>query len=1007
MKKIALIFLTAIMLGAIGYWANSKYTAIDTDPMAGVSDSPAMQYKKKFANQKKKEKGILGSKEFLHQMRANQNTGIVSLVDVLNARDKWKMAKQMKNGRALGLTWEELGPDNVGGRTRAILIDPANPEKMWCGGVSGGLFYSTNGGLSWQIHPWTRENDHIGISVMRMAPNGDIYIGTGEGFAPVLDGVPTTFGAPGFIGSGIYRSTDNGATFALIPTTVPAANTNSDRWSFIYEIAFDPFDSNKFYVSTHKGLGVTLDGGANFNFAPTGITPSLQNGPSLEVIVDPNIGYVYAMSGNHVFRSMDGGVSFTDLTGLNGFPLQNKIGRIEFAVTKAQQGLIYACVSTPGFAGTMDGIFRSVDNGTTWDTVVKGSTNGFNPLGEQGFWGIAFAVDPANVNRLIIGGQLELWSVNVAGGRDLIAYWQPEIPSNPYYVHADMHVVAFHPTNPNIMYIGSDGGVSRSNNAQDQFPKFTPRNKGLGITQYYGIGTGYDGTLIGGAQDNGTHYNDCKNNGPKTFREVNGGDGGDCAISRLYPNISFSSIYSGRLSRSVNYADSYSCALDDNIDGNTDCEPDAGTLFLTPIALWEDDSVVTTTVYRIVSRVDKTTQLLIGQTVTPQTITVKKEKGIAFICTNNALWFAPNALNTSITPTWYNIPVAGTASAVTVSEQGVAFVGTTSGNVYRIDGLADGYVLDSLLTEVNTKVDSLDSNVDVIDSVYEYFYSSPLKRSTWTFGGAGTNFATSQGIRRVKLTVPVSSNRYVTGFAINPTNGNQVVVTYGNYGNTDYVFQSTNGNDPPVGQTTPLASFQTIQNDLPLMPVYDAVFDYYNGNNLILGTELGVWSTNNYLDGAGQITWSTENSQDFGAVPTFQVRVDRMYDKDCRVLYAGTFGRGIFRSTSLTPSTCDVTPCKAIVGVKEVTTTQPVSLKVYPNPVTATATVDLYVTKGREAVVMVFDITGRMVVNQKVNSLVTGLNKVTLELEHLQTGTYIIAAQVPGEKVMTTKIIKQ
>ncbi len=1007
MKKIAFVFVSALILGAIGFWANGTFSS---DPMAGVSDSPAMQYKKSYEakNGEKKKKGILGAKEYLHLMRANQNTGIVSMTDVLAARSQWLASKQLKaqGGRSLGLTWEELGPDNVGGRTRAIVIDPANPERMWCGGVAGGLFFSVNGGLSWEIHPWTKENDHVGISTMRMAPNGDIYIGTGEGFAPVIDGVPTTFGAPGYIGSGLYRSTNDGATFDLIPATTPAANSNNDRWSFIYEIAFDPFDNGKFYVATHEGIMMTTDGGATF-ISPAGITPALQTGPALEVAVDPVLGHVYAQSGNHIFRSLDNGLTFTDITGLNGFPAQNKIGRLEFAVTKGQQGLVYACVSTPGFAGTMDGIYRSDDNGSTWTIVVRGSTNGFNPLGEQGFWGIAFAIDPANPNRLIIGGQLELWSVNVSGGRDLIAYWQPDIPSNPYYVHADMHVVLFHPTDPNIMYVGTDGGVSRSNNAQDQFPRFTPRNKGLGITQFYGFATGFDGTVIGGTQDNGTHYNDCKNNAPKTFREVNGGDGGDAAISRLYPNISFSTVYSGALSRSVNFTDSYSCALDDNIDANTDCAPDDGTLFLTPIALWEDDSLVTNTVYRTTTKIDKTTQAVISQVTTPESISVKKEKAFLFICTNNGIWFSPNPLNPSLNPVWFKISVSGTATAVTVSEQGVAFVGTQTGNVYRIDGLTDGYVLDSLLSAVNIAADPNDANIEIVDSVYDYFYVSPLDRSTWTFPSIASNIATSQGIRRVKLTVPGTTNRYVTGFAINPSDPNQVVVTYGQYGNTDYVFQTSNGNDPPVGQTTPLPTFQSIQNNLPQMPVYDAVFDYYNGNNLLLGTELGVWSTNNYLDGATQISWSTENAQDFGAVPTFQLNFDKLYDKECRVLYAATHGRGIFRTTSLTPSTCDVTPCKEIVGVNEVANSQPTSLKLYPNPVSAAATLDLYVKQGREAVVMVYDITGRVVYNQKLSSLVTGLNKVNLELSQLQSGSYIVAAQIPGEKLLTTKLIKQ
>ncbi len=1010
MKNFALVFVSAIILGAIGYWAVGTYNA--ADPMAGViSNSPAMQYKLKYAGEKKKEKGIFGAKEWLHQIRANQNTGIVSIDDVIAARDQWKIAKQMKSqgGRSLGLEWEEMGPDNVGGRTRGIVIDPANPDRMWCGGVSGGLFYSENGGLSWDIHPWTIENDHVGVSVLRIAPNGDIYIGTGESFPVALDGVPNTFGAPGFIGSGVYRSVDGGQTFSSIPATVPVANTNADRWSFINEIAFDPFDSNKFYVSTNAGFVMTQDGGQTFT-TPNGITAGLQNSPSLEVAVDPTLGTVYALVSSRVFRSVDNGQNFIDFSGQGGFPAVNQFGRIEFATTASQEGLVYACVATAGtFSGSLRGIYRSIDNGANWTLVVQGSTNGFNPLGEQAFYDIAFGIDPVNPDRLILGGQLELWSINVNGGRDLIAYWQPEIPSNPYYVHADMHVVAFHPTDPNILYIGSDGGVSRSNNAQDQFPKFTPRNKGLAITQFYGLGTSYNGYILGGTQDNGTNLNDCKNNGPLTFREVNGGDGGDGAISRIDPNISFATLYSGQLLRSVNNFDSYGCALDINIDGNSDCQPDAGSLFISPFNLWEQDSIANITVYRKKTYFDKTTQTVVSQDVTAENIDIKKEKGILFLCTTNGLWFAPNALNPSISPTWYNIPVSGQASAITISEAGTAYVGTTNGNTYRVEGLSDNYVLDSLLSAVETTEDPNDPNISIIDSTYDYFYKSPLSRANWSFPSTASvnDIASHQGIRRIKFTTG-AGNRYVTGFAINPTNENQVVVTYGNYGNSNYVYQSLNANDPPAGQTTPLPQFQSIQNDLPLMPVYDAVFDFYNGNNIILGTELGVWSTSNALDGAAQISWTTENAQRFGAVPTFQVRVDPLYEMDCRVLYAGTHGRGIFRSTTLSPFNCDVTPCKDIVGLTEVpANVKAASLKVYPNPVTANANIELNITKGKEAVVMVFDMSGRMVFNQKVNSLMAGKNKLTFNLSGLLSGTYIIAAQVPGEKVLTNTLIKQ
>ncbi|HXH18110.1 MAG TPA: hypothetical protein VNJ07_03415, partial [Chitinophagales bacterium] len=217
----------------------------------------AQEYKKKHGEKEDDEKAAREGMLYLTEMRANHITGKINPADVLLARQQMyqKRAQKNKRGIPLNLQWEDQGPDNVGGRTRGFMIDRNNPQHILAGSVSGGLFVSYNEGLSWQPHPSNEVMGHLGILTIRQASNGDIYIGTGESFAPVLSGIPTDFGAPGFIGEGIYKSTDGGQTFFHLSSTTPSvSNSNTADWAYVNEIAIDPNNPQRVYASTNNGL---------------------------------------------------------------------------------------------------------------------------------------------------------------------------------------------------------------------------------------------------------------------------------------------------------------------------------------------------------------------------------------------------------------------------------------------------------------------------------------------------------------------------------------------------------------------------------------------------------------------------------------------------------------------------------------------------------------------------------------------------------------------------------
>src|ERR1039458_6296510 len=155
--------------------------------------------------------------KYLFGLRVNTATGRIDIGEVEAARQQvnaMTMAHQTARtaSGSADFQWQELGPDNIGGRTRAILISRTHPDSMFAGSVSGGLWKSTNHGQSWY-----KVNDTaqvLCVSCITQAANGDIYYGTGNGFDFIAGD-----GNSGFYGQGIWKSSDGGVTFHQLPST--------------------------------------------------------------------------------------------------------------------------------------------------------------------------------------------------------------------------------------------------------------------------------------------------------------------------------------------------------------------------------------------------------------------------------------------------------------------------------------------------------------------------------------------------------------------------------------------------------------------------------------------------------------------------------------------------------------------------------------------------------------------------------------------------------------------
>lgn len=545
------------------------------------------------------EEGAKGSAKWLFNIQKNPLTGTIDAMDVLKSREEaYQMYTNRSSNSSLGLDWTELGPDNIGGRTRSILIDKNNSSRMFAGSVSGGLWVSNNGGSNWSNVPLFDQQPNLAVVSIVQSANGEIYVGTGEGDFYFYTGS----GSAGILGAGIYKSTDDGNTFSRLTSTIPTTLNNSGgsagtAFCSVHELGADPVNSNRIYAATKYGLQSSEDGGL------TWAHPIRQNNGTANTIVALDVdvasdGTVLANINNRLYRSANGDYgTFTLIT--SGLPSTN-VSRIEYTIAPSDPNYMYALAGKTS-NGLLLGVYQSIDKGLTWAAIGNGGSSQFELFGTgQSDYDNAIGVFPSDKTRIIIGG-VGLWQWKqtnpaVAGiGQWSLAASQGGGPYNPYYVHSDVHEIKFHPTNPSLFYIGCDGGIFRGfDNGSTIY--FQPMNNGYNVTQFYSIAFEGDDpskrAFMGGAQDNGTNYVSGHGNTIKSAESVGGGDGAECEISFLSPNVSFSTIYYGTLERhsakggngSSFYPDKFSTLFPSS-------GPQVGASgfasFVTPIALYE------------------------------------------------------------------------------------------------------------------------------------------------------------------------------------------------------------------------------------------------------------------------------------------------------------------------------------------------------------------------------------------------------------------------------------
>lgn len=447
---------------------------------------------KVFGQQVEHEEDIEGRQRYRFEVRVNEQ-GEIPFNALVRAKESLDLRRQLLKGTPRATMdagiggWEWLGPGNIGGRIRSIVIHPSNPNTVYIGAVSGGIWKSDNGGAWW--YPLADFLASINVASLIMDPTNPsvLYAGTGEQFSGAGGPGPSPSPVPG---AGIFKSVDAGATWNQLASTANA------QFTFVSRIAHHPTSANTLLAATGSGVYRTTDGGTSW----TSVLPSVT---AYQVKYHPT-SPSRALCATNVdfFLSTDGGINWNRETtgGPNKLPNISDRAEGDFAVTDAS---VYVNIVDRNNGE----VWRSTDAGATWSLRQTGIT-----YGGAGDYNNAIWVDPTNSNFIIVGGRNLQRSTD--GGLSFTLIGGQGSTSPAPNVHADMHTIVPHPQynggSNKTVYVGCDGGIYRANDittVTDQ-SGWTNLATNLGITQFYSGAISVDGSLIvGGAQDNDrVHY---------------------------------------------------------------------------------------------------------------------------------------------------------------------------------------------------------------------------------------------------------------------------------------------------------------------------------------------------------------------------------------------------------------------------------------------------------------------------------------------------------------------
>lgn len=438
------------------------------------------------------------------------------------------------------MTPRNIGPGGMSGRVTAIDVVISNPDIIYAGTASGGLWKSISGGITWDPIFDNEVTASIGAVAIQQSNPDVIWVGTGEGNPRnSLNG-----------GYGIFKSLDGGKTWTSM---------GLEQTRHIHRVIIDPTNPNVVYVGaigspwgehTERGVYKTTDGGETWNKI---LYANTKTGVA-DLVIDPkNPNKLIAAlwehkrdpwffnsggEGSGVYITYDGGKNWKKITSEDGFP-DGDLGRIGLAIAPNKTNIVYALIEAK-----KNGLYKSMDGGIKWGKVNEN----MNEIGNRPFYYADLYVDSQNENRLY--SIFTYVNVSEDGGKSFEQLMPAYGVSNG--IHPDHHAWWIHPKNGNFMIDGNDGGLNITKDGGNSW-RFIGN---LPVAQFYHISVDNEipYNVYGGMQDNGSWRGPAyvwRDQGIRNsyWQEISFGDGFDVVPDRDDSRFGWSMSQQGYVSR--------------------------------------------------------------------------------------------------------------------------------------------------------------------------------------------------------------------------------------------------------------------------------------------------------------------------------------------------------------------------------------------------------------------------------------------------------------------------
>ncbi len=592
--------------------------------------------------------------------------------------------------------WDERGPYQVGGRTRAIMFDPndGSIKKVWAGGVNSGIWF--NNDITTASSEWTQvftTMDNFAVCAMDYDPvdTQTFYAGTGEGQG----------NADAARGAGLWKSENAGSTWTLLNSTT------GYRYILDVVVRDESGSEGVVYLATRTPGGIyrSTDGGTSFTQVYSSTTNDLEIGTDNRIWAGTYNGKViYSDDGTNWTESYDSGGE-----------------RVEVGLAPTDPNYAYAIIES----GNEVGDIVYTPNALFWTSITEPDDTNDSSIPSddfsrgQAWYDLTLAVRPNNKDEIYVGGVNSFKGTVVAdvASYNKISTWSFGWDNSVSYSHADQHNFIFRPGFPDEAIMANDGGVfyiPDVSNLENLTDGIVQMNKGYNITQFYSCALNPNSAsnyFLGGTQDNGTIEFDGP--GIDDTTDKFGGDGGFCFIDQTFPDYKIVSVTNNN----------YYIFDDANTTVQALLETSGGS-FINPADYDDIQNILYTNGGSSINRV----KLL----VFPPT------EGVGTI-NPKSVPFTPVGL--SGTPTHLRVSPY-TALSTTL------FVGTNNGNVYKIND-ADDEGSTPIATNISAGISTIGSVSSIEigseeDELLVTFFNYGIT-SVWYTSNGGTNWTSKEG----------------------------------------------------------------------------------------------------------------------------------------------------------------------------------------------------------------------------------------------------------------------